>query len=104
VAAAAMPLFFFIGFYQLFDSVQVGAAFVLRAYKVATVPTLMYAIALWGLGLCGGYLLGFDVLGGTPPMLRGAAGFWLGNSASLGVVGIALLWYLRRVQRLRAEG
>ncbi len=102
VAAAAMPLFFFIGFYQLFDSVQVGAAFVLRAYKVATVPTLMYAIALWGVGLGGGYLLGFDVLGGTPQALRGAAGFWLGNSASLGLVGVALVWYLRRVQRLRA--
>ncbi len=103
VAAAAMPLFFFIGFYQLFDSVQVGAAFVLRAYKVATVPTLMYAVALWGVGLGGGYLLGFDVSGGTPAMLRGAAGFWLGNSASLGLVGIALVWYLRRVQRLRAK-
>lgn len=104
VAAAAMPLFFFIGFYQLFDSLQVGAAFVLRAYKVATVPTLMYAFSLWGAGLGGGYLLGFDVLGGTPDALRGAAGFWLGNSASLGLVGIALVWYLRRVQRLRAEG
>lgn len=103
VAAAAMPLFFFIGFYQLFDSLQVGAAFVLRAYKVATVPTLMYAVALWGIGLSGGYLLGFDVLGGTPQILRGAAGFWLGNSVSLGLVGAALLWYLRRVQRLRAE-
>ncbi len=103
VAAAAMPLFFFIGFYQLFDSVQVGAAFVLRAYKVATVPTLMYAVALWGVGLGGGYLLGFDVLGGTPPFLRGAAGFWLGNSASLGLVGVALIWYMRRVQRLCAS-
>ncbi len=103
VAAAAMPLFFFIGFYQLFDSVQVGAAFVLRAYKVATVPTLMYAVALWGVGLGGGYLLGFDVLGGTPDMLRGAAGFWLGNSASLGLVGVALVWYMRRVQQLHAN-
>jgi MATE family multidrug resistance protein len=102
VAATAMPLFFFIGFYQLFDSVQVGTAFVLRAYKVAMIPTLMYAVALWGVGLGGGYLLGFDVLGGTPTMLRGAAGFWLGNSASLGLVGGALFWYLRRVQRLRA--
>ncbi len=101
VAAAAMPLFFFIAFYQLFDSVQVGAAFVLRAYKVATVPTLMYAVALWGFGLGGGYLLGFDVLGGTPALLRGAAGFWLGNSISLALVAVALVWYLRHIQRLR---
>ncbi len=101
VAAAAMPLYFFIAFYQLFDALQVGTAFVLRAYKVATVPTVMYAVALWGMGLGGGYLLGFDVFGGTPAMLQGAAGFWLGNSVSLGLVGAALVWYLRRVQRVR---
>lgn len=101
VTTAALPLFFFIAFYQLFDSVQVGAAFVLRAYKVATVPTLMYAVALWGIGLGGGYLMGFDMLGGTPAMLTGAAGFWLGNSISLALVAVALVWYLRRVQRQR---
>ncbi len=101
VAAAAMPLFFFIAFYQLFDSVQIGAAFVLRAYKVATVPTLMYAVALWGIGLGGGYLLGFDVFGSTPAMLTGAAGFWLGNSVSLALVAVALFWYMRHIQRLR---
>ena len=53
------------------------------------------------MGLGGGYLLGFDVFGGTPAMLQGAAGFWLGNSVSLGLVGAALVWYLRRVQRVR---
>jgi MATE family multidrug resistance protein len=80
---------------------QVGTAFVLRAYKVAAVPTVMYAVALWGMGLGGGYLLGFDVLGGTPIFLQGAAGFWLGNSVSLGLVAAALIWYLRYVQRIR---
>jgi MATE family multidrug resistance protein len=103
VAAAAMPLFFFIAFYQLFDSIQVGTAFVLRAYKVALVPTIMYAIALWGVGMGGGYLLGFDVLGGTPAFLQGAAGFWLGNSVSLALVAAALGWYLRRIQRVLEE-
>ena len=100
VAAAAMPLFFFIAFYQLFDALQVGTAFVLRAYKIAIVPTLMYAVALWGVGLSGGYLLGFNVLGNTPAFLQGAAGFWLGNSLSLALVGAALIWYLRRIQRV----
>ncbi len=103
VAAAAMPLFFFIAFYQLFDSAQVGTAYVLRAYKVATIPTLMYAVALWGMGLGGGYLIGFDVLGLSPDWLKGAAGFWLGNSLSLALVGVALIWYLKRVQRLLAH-
>lgn len=99
VIAAAMPLFLFIAFYQLFDSVQVTTAFVLRAYKVAVVPTVIYAVALWGVGLSGGYLMGLDPLGIAPAAVRGAAGFWLGNSASLGLVAIGLLWYLRRVER-----
>jgi MATE family multidrug resistance protein len=105
IAAIALSLFLFISFYQFVDAVQVGAAFVLRAYKVAAIPTLMYAIGLWGIGLGGGYLLGFDILGNTPAPLHGAAGFWLGNSVSLGLVAAALYWYLRRVQRIReAEG
>lgn len=99
IIAAALPLFVFIAFYQLFDSIQVAAAFVLRAYKVAVVPTLMYAVALWGIGLGGGYILGLDPFGISPPFLHGAAGFWMGNSASLGLVAAGLLWYLRVVQR-----
>ncbi|MES2536352.1 MAG: MATE family efflux transporter [Pseudomonadota bacterium] len=103
VIAAAMPLFMFIAFYQLFDSFQVTTAFVLRAYKVAVIPTLMYAFALWGVGLGGGYLLGFDPYGVAPPALRGAAGFWMGNSISLALVGAGLFWYLRVVQRKAAR-
>lgn len=99
VFAAALPLFIFIGFYQLFDSVQVVTAFVLRAYRVAVVPTIMYAVALWGVGLGGGYILGLDPFGISPAWLKGPAGFWLGNSASLAVVGAGLLWYLHVVQR-----
>lgn len=99
IMAAALPLFVFIAFYQLFDSVQVTTAFVLRAYKVAVVPTLMYAFALWGIGLGGGYVMGLDPFGISPSALRGAAGFWMGNSASLALVAAGLLWYLRVVQR-----
>jgi multidrug resistance protein, MATE family len=99
IVTAALPLFFFIAFYQLFDSVQVTTAFVLRAYKVAVVPTLIYAVALWGIGLGGGYILGLDPYGIAPPVLRGAAGFWMGNSASLALVAAGLLWYLKIVQR-----
>ncbi|MGO0791685.1 MATE family efflux transporter [Herbaspirillum seropedicae] len=99
ILGAALPLFLYIAFYQLFDSLQVTTAFVLRAYKVAVVPTVIYAVTLWGVGLGGGYLLGLDPLGLTPPNLLGPAGFWLANSASLGLVGIGLLYYLRHIQR-----
>lgn len=104
IIAAAMPLFLFISAYQLFDAVQVTAAFVLRAYKVVLVPTLMYAIGLWGIGLGGGYVLGLDPFGWAPAATHGAVGFWLGNSSSLALVAAGFLWHLRRVQhRLRKD-
>lgn len=99
IAANALPLFVFIAFYQLFDSVQVTTAFVLRAYKVVLVPTLIYAVALWGVGLGGGYVLGLNPFGFSPAVFRGAAGFWMGNSSSLALVAAGLLWYLHIVQR-----
>ena len=99
IAANALPLFVFIAFYQLFDSVQVTAAFVLRAYKVVLVPTLIYAVALWGIGLGGGYVLGLNPFGFSPAIFQGAAGFWMGNGSSLALVAAGLLWYLHIVQR-----
>jgi MATE family multidrug resistance protein len=104
VIAAAMPLVFIIVFYHFFDALQITTAFVLRAYKVAVVPTVIYAVALWGIGLGGGYLLGFNALGGVPQWLQGARGFWIANTVSLGVAGIGLYVYWRRVssRHLRA--
>ena len=99
VIAVAIPLFFYIAFYQLFDSLQISAAFVLRAYKIAVIPTVMYALSLWGLGLGGGYFLGLDPFGIVPPLISGAAGFWLANSCSLALVAVGLMWYLKRIQR-----
>lgn len=101
IIASALPLFLFIAFYQLFDSLQITTAYVLRAYQVAIVPTVIYAVALWGVGLGGGVLFGLNPFGFSPPWLQGAIGFWFSNSASLCVVAVFLLWYLRVVQRQR---
>lgn len=103
IIAATAPLFLFIGFYQVFDAIQVSAAYILRAYRIALVPTFIYAIALWGVGLGGGYVFGFNVPGTIPVFLQGATGFWFGNSVSIAVVAIGLTWYLRRVQRHMAD-
>jgi MATE family multidrug resistance protein len=97
VIAAAMPLLAIVVFYHFFDALQITTAFVLRAYKVAVVPTVIYAVALWGIGLGGGYLLGFDVGGFAPAWLQGARGFWVANSLSLGVAGVGLFLYWRRI-------
>jgi MATE family multidrug resistance protein len=97
VIAAALPLIAFIALYQLADAVQVMAAFILRAYKIALIPTVIYALSLWGIGLGGGYILGFGLIAGTPAMLQGAAGFWAANSVSLAIAGILLISYFRHV-------
>jgi multidrug resistance protein, MATE family len=97
VAAAAMPLVLIVVFYHLCDALQITSAFVLRAYRVAVVPTVIYAVALWGVGLGGGYVLGFNVGGWVPQTFTAARGFWLANTASLLIAGIGLAVYLLRI-------
>ena len=99
VVAAAMPLVAIVAVYHLFDAVQITTAFVLRAYKVAIVPTVIYAVALWGVGLGGGYVAGFDVLHVMPTALTGARGFWCANTASLALAAIGLVAYWMIVSR-----
>ena len=97
VKAFSIPLFLFIAFYQVFDALQVTAAFILRAYRIAFWPMVIYAVSLWGVGLGGGYLVGFNVLGNTPLFLQGANGFWASNSLSLALAACFLLYLFRRV-------
>ena len=99
VLAIAVPLLPFIAFYQMFDALQVMTAFILRAYKIALIPTVIYALSLWGVGLGGGYVLGFGLLGDIAAALRGAAGFWAANGLSLMVAGALLVSYFNRVSR-----
>jgi len=101
VAAVTAPLLTIVAFYHIFDALQVNAVFVLRAWKVTVVPTVIYALALWGVGLGGGYVLGFDVGGLSPAWLHGATGFWAANSASVAVAAIGLLMYLRWVVHVK---
>ena len=96
VKAFSIPLFLFIAFYQVFDALQITAAFILRAYRIAFWPMVIYAGSLWGVGLGGGYLMGFNVLGNTPEFLQGANGFWAGNSLSLALAACFLLYLFRR--------
>jgi MATE family multidrug resistance protein len=96
VAAAAAGLLTLVAFYHVADSVQAVVIQVLRAYKRTWAPTVIYAIALWGVGLGGGYLLGLtDVFG--PP--RGAAGFWLAGAASVfSASAMTIVYFLRLSQ------
>ncbi len=102
VVQASLPLVTFVALYQAFDAVQVTTAFVLRAYKIALVPTVIYAVSLWGIGLGGGYVLGFGLIDGMPAFTHGAAGFWLANSLSLAIAGALLVFYFIRISEERS--
>src|SRR5262249_35203497 len=97
VTTVALSLISFLVVFHVFDALQGITAFVLRAYKIVVVPTVIYAGALWGLGLVGGYFVGFhSVLGGP----CGASGMWLMQSVALCLTSLLLLgfyvWVLRQ--------
>jgi MATE family multidrug resistance protein len=102
VAAAALPLVAWVALFHTADAAQVIAAFVLRAYHIATAPLVIYATAIWGVGLAGGYVLAFDVLVVTPPALQGARGFWFAATLGLVVAAIGLCALLPWMLRERA--
>ena len=104
VIAAALPLLAWVALFHIADAAQVVAAFVLRAWHVATLPMLIYAGSLWGVGLGGGYLLAFDVFGGTPAALQGARGYWIAATAGLVLAALALTALLFWVQQRGGPG
>jgi MATE family multidrug resistance protein len=103
VIAAALPLLAWVALFHTADAAQCVASFVLRAWRIATLPMVIFAVSLWGVGLGGGYVLAFDLTGLTPDALRGARGFWTASTAGLvlaasGLAGL-LAWVLRRQAR-----
>ena len=100
VIAVALPLLAWVVLFHIADAGQTLAAFVLRAYRVATVPLLIYAFAIWGVGLGGGYVVAFNTTGWSPLALQGAPGYWAAATAGLVVAAAGLCgflaWMLRR--------
>jgi MATE family multidrug resistance protein len=104
VIAAALPLLAWVVLFHVADAAQCVASFVLRAYRIATIPMFIFAVSLWGVGLGGGYVLAFDITGLTPPALLGARGFWTASTlglvlAALGLAGLLSLVLKRQSQR-----
>lgn len=94
VRSLAASLVAIVAAYHLADALQAVMVNTLRGFKKTTVPMVVYAVALWGIGLGGGYVLGLtDLLGPA----RGAAGFWLASATSLAVAGAAVTGYFLRV-------
>ena len=98
VSAIAATLLGFVAIYHLVDSLQAVAVNVLRGYKRAVVPMVIYAVALWGVGLGGGTTLGLRGIEGWMAPL-GAKGFWIAASASLMLAGGLVTAYFLYVSR-----
>ena len=74
--------------------------FVLRCYRVAVAPLVVYCVLLWGVGLAGGYALAYEDLGPWPAQQSPAA-FWAAGGAGArrccGLILPAILWRAVRV-------
>jgi MATE family multidrug resistance protein len=99
VREGALRLFLFIALYQIFDASQVTTAFALRSFRIALAPAWAYVISLWGIGLAGGWVLGFNLPGSVPAHLQGASGFWAANLLALALAAGVLAWMYQRVGR-----
>lgn len=88
VITLTATLLIIVGIFQIFDSIQVASAAMLRGLHDARIPAIMGFVAYWLVGLPVAYLLAFH----TP---LAAAGVWWGLAAGLTVACITLgprLW------------
>ncbi|CDM23630.1 MATE efflux family protein [Castellaniella defragrans 65Phen] len=113
VAAIALTLLQIAPWFHFWDAMHCISAYILRAYKIALVPLILQVTALTGLGLVGGWWLGYGPAAGAlaplasrlmPGAPVGAATMWI--MAMLGLLLSALLlftWY-GHVLRRQARG
>jgi len=109
VAAVAATLLQILPFFHLCDAMQCVNSYLLRAYKVAVVPMLLQVVALTGIGLIGGWWLGFGPAAGAllpiinvvmPGAPVGAASMWLMALGGLALSAVLLYgWYLHIVRQ-----
>lgn len=109
VAAVAALLLLLLPFFHIGDALQCIGSYLLRAYKVAVVPLLMQVVALTGVGLLGGWWLGFGPARGAlaglietiaPEAPIGTTTMWIMSTVGL-TLSAALLfcWYAHVVRR-----
>jgi MATE family multidrug resistance protein len=102
IVASALPLLAWVALFHFVDAMQITSSFVLRAWRIATVPLVIYASSIWGIGMGGGYVLAFNVGGAVPATMHGARGYWIASTAGLGAAALGLtlfLWWVLHHER-----
>lgn len=97
VRGVALTLIGFVAIFHCFDAVQGISGFVLRAYKHAVAPMLIYTVSLWGIGLVGGWWIAFHAGFGHGPL--GVEGLWGAATVSLGIAAAVLVLWMLRISR-----
>ena len=98
ISVQASSLIACVGIYHAFDSIVTVTSGVLRGYKKTFVPTVIFGITLWAVGLGGGSYLAFRFNGGM-----GAKGFWVGLATAALFATISMLIYFQRVTRKESD-
>ena len=95
VVAMASTLLMWVAFYHVADALQALCAFLLRCYRIAVAPLILYGVLLWGLGLYGGYQLAYEGVFGHAAT-QSASSFWLASTVAIGLVALCLVSLLLR--------
>lgn len=97
VVELAGGLLLWVAAYHLADATQAFCVFILRCYRIATAPLVVYCVMLWGVGLLGGYLLAYPrwvIQPGSSP-----TDFWAMGALALWLAAITLAGLLLRTVR-----
>jgi len=112
VAIIAAALLHILPWFHICDAMQCIGSYLLRAYKVAVVPLILQIFALTGLGLIGGWWLGFGPAAGTlQPLLArvapgapvGAGSMWLMALSGLALSAMLLFAWYGHIVRVHAR-
>lgn len=101
VGSVALSLLSLAAVFHVFDAGQGVAGFALRGYKNTFWPMVIYGVALWAIGLCGGFWIGLH-----PTLLgpaRGPAGFWEAALVGIAIASIALAYLTVVVSNRRVQ-
>ena len=84
----ALTLIGWVVVFHVFDAMQGMGTFILRGYRHTFWPMVIYGVALWVMGLGGGYWIALHATLLGPP--RGVVGFWEAATVALGIAAVAL--------------
>lgn len=96
ISNIAVSLIRLVALFIVIDSIQVAAAFCLRAFKDTRFPFVVMCLSYWLLALPMGYWLGIEL---TDDPARGTAAIWTSLIAGICVSSVLVSWRLYRKLR-----